>query len=85
MHTERARHNCERRASLVLCCGHGNGLVGHLADRATPGDAGLREVVHHGGSVDLVALGEPVDRVAESVLMDHLFNLCVGKSVLHRV
>lgn len=76
-----ARHNCERGAGLVLRGGHGHGLVGHFADCASVGNAGIRDVVHDGGSVDLVATGEAVDRVAAvSVLLDHLPNLRVGKA-----
>ena len=60
-------------------------LVGQLASHASPGDAAMCEVVHDGGSVDLVAMGELVDRVAVSVLLDQLFDLSVGQSAEYRV
>jgi hypothetical protein len=85
VHTERARHNRERRARLVLSRGHGNGLVGHLADDAPASDDGPLEMGHDGGPVDFVPTGERLDRGAGSVLLDHLLDLRVGKSAEHRV
>jgi hypothetical protein len=84
VHTERACHDWSD-APWSYCAAESDGLIVHLAHYRPSCDVGPVEVVHHGGSVDLVALGEPVDRVAVSVLLDHFFNLCISKSALHRV
>ena len=85
MHPEGARHNGERRALLVLCCGQSDGLVVHLERRRPSRDVGLVQVVHDGGPVDLVPAGERVDRGAVLVLADQLLDLRPGEPVLHRV
>ena len=85
VHSELARHDCERRAPLVPHCGLGNRLVGHLADHAPSRDAGLVEVVDDGGPVDLVAAGKSVDRDTLSIQADELFDLGSRQPALHRV
>ena len=81
VHMKLARHNCERApASYCAAAAAATDSSDIFADCASVGNAGVRDVVHDGASVDLVATGEAVDRVAAvSVLVDHLPNLRVGR------
>ena len=85
MHSELAGHDRERCALLVAGRGEGDRFVGHLANDAPSGDAGLVEVVDDRCSMYSVQAGERVDRRAVSIEADQSIDLGRRQSSLDRV